>query len=72
MKKKKTVSEEKPVEEKENNLDAMEDMHVYAAGHEADKTLEEDDITKHTNGGIPDGTETDEGDKDDNDDDDDD
>ncbi len=48
-------------DEKENNMDALEDTHVYRAGNEADETINEDeDITEHKNGGIPDGTEDDE------------
>jgi hypothetical protein len=61
MDKKKKVT---PVpDEKENNMDALEDTHVYRAGNEADETMDdEEDITEHQNGGIPDGTEDDDDD----------
>jgi len=52
--------------EKENNMDALEDTHVYRAGNEADETIDdEEDITEHQNGGIPDGTDDDDADDDD-------
>ena len=44
----------------EDNMNALEDTHVYGAGHEADETLNtDDDIEVHINGGIPDETNED-------------
>jgi hypothetical protein len=57
-------------DKKENNMNALEDMQVYGAGHEADELLNEEDEDieeqeEHQNGGIPDGTEDDDEDIDD-------
>ena len=63
MKKKKKLPEEN------ENMDALQDTQIYGAGHEADEELndEEDDITEHTNGGIPDETGDDADDDEDDD-----
>ncbi|UAY52394.1 hypothetical protein [Ferruginibacter albus] len=49
MKKKKQIPGSK-----EDNMNALEDMHIYAAGHEVDEKLIPANDTKHVNGGIPD------------------
>ena len=76
MKRKKLTpvkKEEKPVLG-EDNTNALEDTHIYRAGHEVDEsfsTPDEDDIAGHTNGGLPDVVEEDDDDSEDNDEDDD-
>lgn len=56
----------------EDSTNALDDTHIYRAGHEADEsfsTPDEDDIAGHTNGGIPDVIEDDDDEEEDDDDD---
>ncbi len=63
MKKKKQISGNK-----DDNMSALEDLHIYRAGNETDETLEsEEEEIKHVNGGIPDDDIEDDDDLDDDD-----